>query len=223
MKRLIWIALFSCMTSAIFAQETRVLFGRLTVFNEYPVANVNISAKKAGTSVTTDEFGEFTIVIQQKDILQIKAGVFESVSKRINDETEFLEMNLVFRDTKKNRELATGLGYVTQEQLSYGLAHMSNENNDFCNYDNIFTLIQSKFPGVAVRADSQGGWRVYVRGQKSITQDTPALYVVNGIMYDDLPELTPCDLSSLNIIKEGGSSLYGMRGAYGVVVIETKK
>jgi len=30
-------------------------------------------------------------------------------------------------------------------------------------------------------------------------------------------------MSSLNIIKEGGSTLYGMRGANGVVVIETKK
>ncbi len=103
------IALFvACLLFAIpsFAQ-TRVVRGKLTTFNKYPVQNVEIASKKAKSTVMTDSLGQFEIVCNEKDVIQIKAKVFQALNKKVNADDEYISANLIFRDTPQNRELAT--------------------------------------------------------------------------------------------------------------------
>jgi len=213
------LGLFFAMGS--FAQ-TRVLKGKLTTFNEYPVQNVEVAAKKAKSSVTTDSLGEFEIVCNEKDVIQIKAKVFKALSKRVDEDDDYITANLIFNDSPKNREIATGLGYISHEQLTFALAHMADENNDFCNYTDVFSLIKGRFPGVQIKINSSGTQGVYIRGQKSVYQDTEAVYVVDGIRVSDVSFVNPCELATIDVLKDGGAALYGSDAANGMVVMETK-
>ena len=99
-----------CLIFAVpsFAQ-TRVVKGKLTTFNQYPVQNVEVASKKAKSTVTTDSLGQFEIVCNEKDVIQIKAKVFKALTKRVDEDDDYVTANLVFHDTPKNREIATGL------------------------------------------------------------------------------------------------------------------
>jgi len=202
--------------------QTRVVKGKITTFNTYPVQNVEIASKKAKSTVMTDSLGQFEIVCNERDVIMIKTKVFLALNKKVNEDDNFVEANLIFRDTPKNREIATGLGYITHEQLTFALAHLADQNNDFCNYNNVFDLIRGKFPGVQIKASSSGGEGIYVRGDKSITGDNEAIYVVDGMRVNDIQFINPCDMSTIDILKDGGAALYGGNAANGVVVIETK-
>lgn len=217
-------ALFAfCMLGVIssFAQ-TRVVRGELTTFNKYPVQNVTVESKKAGSTVTSDSLGRYELVCKEKDVILIKNEVFESVNERVDEDDNYLSTNLVFRNSKKNREIATGMGYISEENLTYALAHLGNENNDFCKYGDVFSLVQGKFNGVEIRSSPMGGQGIYVRGQKSLTGSNEAIYVVDGVRVADVTFVIPCEMATINILKDGGAAMYGSSAANGVVVIETK-
>ena len=202
--------------------QTRVVKGKLTTFNRYPVKNVIVESKKAGSTVMTDSLGEFSLVCLDKDVIKVKNDVFEAVSQKVGEDDNYVSANLIFRDSKKNRETATGMGYISHDQLTFALTNLSAENNDFCSYTDVFSLIQGKFSSVKIQPSQNGGKGIFVRGQKSITGDNEAIYVVDGGRVTDVSYVNPCDMASIDILKDGGAALYGSQAANGVVVIETK-
>ena len=210
--------LFSLSTIA----QTRVVKGKLTTFNKYPVQNVEVASKKAKSTVMTDSLGQFEIVANEKDVIQIRAKVFESLNKKVKSDDEYIQANLIFKDTPQNREIATGLGYITHEQLTFALAHLADQNNDFCNYTDIFSLVRGKFPGVQVMTTPDGGQGIYIRGDKSIYGDNQAVYVIDGMQVSDISYINPCEIATIDVLKDGGAAIYGGNAANGVVVIETK-
>ena len=121
------------------------------------------------------------------------------------------------------RQRAVDLGYIGAADLSYALLHLMGENNDFCNYPDIYTLIRVKFPEVEVKGGSGGsGQGVYVRGQKSITLETEAVYDVDGMRMSDISFVNPCEVAFIDIMKSGGTAVYGTQAVNGVVLIKTK-
>ena len=89
-------------------------------------------------------------------------------------------------------------------------------------------LFVGRFAGVNVyRID--GGIQVVIRGQTSVNSDTQPLYVIDGMTIEAGPGgalmgLNPADIESIEVLKDiGSTSLYGVRGANGVIVIKTKQ
>jgi TonB-dependent SusC/RagA subfamily outer membrane receptor len=68
---------------------------------------------------------------------------------------------------------------------------------------------------------------IQVRGTTTFygNQGDGALVVIDGAIStsQDLIAVSPLDIQSINVMKDGSSSVYGSRGANGVVLIETRK
>ena len=152
--------------------QTRVVSGDLTVFNNYGVQNINITSKKAKSSVTTDSQGHFELVYNEKDIILVEGSVFEPLTGRVSKKDDYFTVNLVFLDTPENRRIATGKGYISKEALTFALANLQDENNDFCNYTDIFSLVKGKFTGVEVKA-SESGDRGSISEDKNRLREIP--------------------------------------------------
>ena len=202
--------------------QTRVVYGKLTAYNKYPVQNIEVKTKKSKASVKSDSLGMFSIVCNEEDKIIIKPKAFRTVSRKVSEDTDTLHINLIFIDTKSNREVATGYGYISQEDLTYATNHLQQENNEFCNYTNIFELIKGRFPGVSVSSGQIGG-AVYIRGATSVNMSNEALYVVDGGVVSTIDYIHPCDVRSIDVLKDASAAIYGTRGSNGVVVIQTKK
>jgi TonB-dependent SusC/RagA subfamily outer membrane receptor len=220
MKFYLILATALIITSAAHAQN-RVVYGNLTAYNSFPVMNVEVTSKKAKATTMSDSLGNFSIVCLEKDVVMIKPKGFQAVNKKVNDKTDSLQINLVFIDTKKNRELAVNSGYMTETNLNYAVTNLEEENNDYCKYSDIFTLIRST-QGSSITVSNSGV--ITIRGGKtSFSGMDQALIIVDGQPTTNIDWITPCSVRSINILKGADATIYGTRAGNGVVVITTTK
>ena len=221
--RTLTIIICCLLSSTLSFAQTRVVQGVLTAYNKYPVANIEVLAKKSKSTTMSDSLGNFSIVCKEKDQIKIKAEAFKTTSRNVDKHSsDTLRINLIFMDSKKNRELAIGYGYMKKEELTFAAEHMEQENNDFCSYQNIYELLRGRFPGVTVDGTS-GSYKVYIRGAQSINSGNDVLFVVDGSPVMDISGIFPCNIGTIDVIKDGMASIYGTRGSNGVILIETKR
>ena len=79
--------------------------------------------------------------------------------------------------------------------------------------------------GMTSTADSRGNVSMQIRGRNSLMFNSAPLVILDGITYDgNINQINPAIVESINVLKDAGAtSLYGSRGANGVIVINTKK
>jgi len=208
-------------SAAAFAQN-RVVHGKLTAYNTFPVMNVEVSSKKAKATTMSDSLGHFSIVCLEKDVIMIKPKVFEPVNEKVNeDDTDSISINLVFIDTKKNREIAVNSGFMTETNLNYAVLHLEEQNNDYCKYTDIYELIRGT-QGSSITIDNSG--QIIVRGgNTSFSGAIQALIIVDGQPTTNIDWIRPCFVRSVKVLKDSEAAIYGSRGGNGVVVITTKQ
>lgn len=108
------------------------------------------------------------------------------------------------------------LGYVNP---------IRNINNALGKSANFEQILAGRAPGLQVLQGNGQPATVTIRGQGTINGGTDPLYIVNGIPMEanDFDKLNPNDFKSVDILRdEAATSLYGSRGANGVMVITTK-
>ena len=90
-------------------------------------------------------------------------------------------------------------------------------------YNSIFDLLRDE-PGVYVAPGGGNGVmpKIYVRGISTNTENTQPLFVVDGILTDNVTYLQPEDIYSVEVLKDGTASIYGMQGQNGVIIFKTK-
>ncbi|MGH2829576.1 MAG: TonB-dependent receptor plug domain-containing protein [Actinomycetota bacterium] len=89
--------------------------------------------------------------------------------------------------------------------------------------------MEGRFPGVRVVRTPGGGFSIRIRGVSTLLGDTEPLYVVDGIPVNVEPGrgldwLNPADIARIDVLKDAAeTSMYGVRGANGVILITTKR
>ena len=93
------------------------------------------------------------------------------------------------------------------------------------NTTNALQALQGQAAGVNITSTSGqpgGGFKVNIRGVGTIGNANP-LYVVDGVITNDITYLNNSDIASVDILKDAASSaIYGINGANGVVLITTR-
>lgn len=90
-------------------------------------------------------------------------------------------------------------------------------------------LLRGRIAGVTVARADDGGLLVRVRGSTSMHGSDAPLFVIDGVPLQPSPTgslqgINPYDIESIKVLKDPASlTLYGSRGANGVVVIKMKK
>lgn len=89
-------------------------------------------------------------------------------------------------------------------------------------------LLANRFPGVVVTRTPDGGIGIRIRGRTSILGSNAPLFVIDGLPIEPGPGgalfgINPYDIESIEVLTDPASiTMYGVRGANGVVVIKTK-
>ena len=90
-------------------------------------------------------------------------------------------------------------------------------------------VLQGRVSGVIVTRAADGGIAVQIRGQSAQLGNTQPLYVLDGVPIEPGPNgslsgVSPYDIESIRVLKDPADlTMYGSRGANGVIVIKTKK
>ena len=97
-------------------------------------------------------------------------------------------------------------------------------------FADVAAMLQGRVPGLQVIRLSNGDISLRIRGTSSLSQDGEPLVVIDGMAVQPgslsrvLRALDPHEIRSIRVLKDVAStSAYGMRGAYGVILIETKR
>lgn len=90
--------------------------------------------------------------------------------------------------------------------------------------DNVSPELQGKVAGVTVTSDVPGsGSSIRIRGASSITGGVAPLYIVDGVIMDNIEYLNPADIESIEVLKDASATaIYGAIAPGGVVIITTK-
>ncbi len=89
-------------------------------------------------------------------------------------------------------------------------------------------LLMSRFPGIVVARAPDGSLAIRIRGRTSILGSNEPLYVIDGLPVNPGPGggltgINPHDIESIEVLTDAASTtMYGVRGANGVIVIKTK-
>lgn len=122
------------------------------------------------------------------------------------------------------------VAYGTAKKSSFtgSASVVSGEKISKMQTSNVSKSLEGAMAGVQISQSSgQPGAsaNIYVRGIGSISAGKEALIVVDGVPYEgNLNQIAPNDIESMTVLKDAAAnSLYGARGANGVVLITTKK
>lgn len=89
---------------------------------------------------------------------------------------------------------------------------------DYSMYTNIYEVLRT-IPGVQVN-----GTVITIRGVgTSLTNSTEPLFVLNGLVVSTIDEINPGDVESIEVLRGPDTSMYGAKGANGVIVINLKR
>lgn len=217
-KFLLTFCLFVFVPGLIWAQS-HVIHGVIHVFDSIPLIGVEVTAKSSKLTVKTDSLGQFVISCNEKDKLKIKANGYYNQNVNIDPEVKLVAINMKMKPGEKQREYAIGYGHASERDRIAAISNVTNKDSDFSRYNNMYDLIRSHLGVQVIRGE------VIVRGDKTFQGNNAALIVVDGALFDGeiLRTMSPLDVKSISVIKDGNSAVYGSRGVNGVVIIETKK
>jgi len=119
------------------------------------------------------------------------------------------------------------IGYSTQKKkdLTGSVAVVNTQNMIAQPVGEVTKQLQGQASGVTVVSSGQPGEapQVHIRGFNTFGNNTP-LYVIDGVPTQNISDLNPGDIESMQVLKDASSSsIYGARASNGVIIITTKK
>ena len=200
--------------------------GRITDEKGVGLPGVTVLVKGTTNGTQTDADGRFSIVAPADATLvfsfvgyatqEVAVGGRSSVDARMVTDTQGLSEVVV-------------VGYLAQDRQNITSA-VSTLNVKEATKAPVATItqgLQGRVAGVQVQGSGGPGDApvITIRGIGTLGNATSApLYIIDGLWTDNIRDLNPNDIETLNVLKDASSTaVYGSRGANGVIQITTKK
>lgn len=190
-------------------------------------ASINVPGTKVGTMTGLD--GDFTLSIPSniKDVTVSYIG-YKSQTIPLSKFVKGIPLTIRLEQANIGLDEVVVVGYGTSRKgdLTGSIASVKSDKLEDRENDNVLGTLQGQLAGVEITNTSGtpgGEMEVHIRGAASINASDAPLYVVDGIPVDDISDLNPSDIASIDVLKDASSSaIYGSRGANGVLLIKTK-
>lgn len=246
MRRLFIMCLCVVFAVSLSTAQTKAVKGKITDEKNVPVANASILVKGTTVGTTSASDGSFSINVPATGkTLVISSLNFTSQEVAISGKTDF---QIKLQAATQNLEEVVVVGYGTQKKknLTASVSTLGAEKVENKPFAAIDQMLQGAAPGLqATSATGQPGavTAVRIRGVGSFSYGgARPLYVIDGVQINDgdlsngnsggfsinpstnvLATLNSDDIEAVSVLKDAAAtSIYGSRGANGVIVITTK-
>lgn len=188
-----------------------------------PGATVLVVGTNNGT--TSDFDGNFSLEAAKGASISVNYVGFKTQILVVNDSNP-LTIQLL-QDNKLDEVIVVGYGTQKRSNLVGSVATIDVEKATQIPTTNVTELLRGRAAGVQVNlGDARpGGYsNIVIRGNVSVAGGNSPLIIVDGLPYDNLNDISPDDISSVEILKDAASTaIYGARASNGVVLVTTKK
>lgn len=189
-----------------------------------PLIGASVIAEgQKGNAVVTDIDGRYSISMQAGQTLRVTYVGCNPFTKKIT-ESQTLDIQLS-GISELNEVVVIGYGTMKKSDLTGSVTTIAAENLKKTPASSLANALQGQAAGVTVNSLSgRPGAQAEVRIRGVGTVNSPApIYVVDGVITDDISFLSPNDIESTEILKDASATaIYGSRGANGVVIVTTR-
>ncbi len=208
----------------ITAQEVRVS-GKVTSPTGEPLVGVSVSVKGTRSGTTTDVSGNYAITVPDDAVLIFSSVGFETTEVAVAGKT-IIDVTLTVSEKIQDAVVVVGYGTARRKDLTGSVASVSGSELAKQPVLTATQAVQGKVAGVQVisSGDPNALPIIRIRGTGTMFAGANPLYVVDGIINDDIRNINSADIVSMEILKDASATaIYGMRAANGVILITTKK
>lgn len=208
----------------VFAQQTKTISGQILDPQGMPLPGAEVKVIDKNIFDITDFDGNFTLEeVEVGDVFRVTFLGFEAQEINIGTQNEYT-VNLTESAAELSEVVVVGYGTQQKQDITGSIAIVEGEELTKQPNVNPISSVQGKVAGVNITNSGRPGAspNIKIRGVGSVSNASP-LYVVDGVLTDNIDYLNSADIKSLNILKDASSAaIYGIRAANGVIVIETK-
>jgi TonB-linked SusC/RagA family outer membrane protein len=225
---LIMLGLLLC-TQQLLAQS-RIVRGTVVDFNGLPLPSASVRVPGTTIGTVTDTTGSFSLSVPQTaQTIEISSIGFATQTLTIPADGEVMVRMQQSGTTALQEVVVTGYGTRRRTEFTGATSKVTAEQIQQVPIASFDQILQGRAPGLYVASGSgQPGSaaRVNIRGVGTLGGGYDPLYVVDGVPIEPavFRTLNPNDFESVDVLKDAaGASLYGSRGANGVIVITTRR
>ena len=237
-------------TVQVVSAQDRTVTGRVTDSKDgSPVAGASVQPKGSRTGTSTKPDGTFSLSVGSNvTTLVITSVGYESQEVSVAGKSSVEVSFVATFGSNLNEVVVTGYGTAKKKDLTGSVGSVKEKDFNKGVFTSPDQLFQGKVSGVQVLNNSGqpgGAATIKIRGNSTVTGSGQPLFVVDGVPLDGrsarpgvgdvgfggsnpasnpLNFINPSDIVSIDILKDASATaIYGSRGAYGVVLITTKR
>lgn len=217
MKSLLHLVFILFLSIQLQAQQKKITGNVTSASDGIPLPGVNVIVKGTTTGTQTDFDGNYAIMVADGDVLQFSYVAYKML--------EYIVRNKTVINVKLEEDGATLDEVVV---VGYGTSRRSTNTRKYKNRQVSYAL-SNKVAGVNSNTKRNGynTSAISLRGVGSIDTNKKPLYVVDGVPITSDANIAAIDkksIASTTILRtQDATSMYGARGANGIIIIETKK
>lgn len=223
LKKAIRVLFLSLFSFTAYAQQK--VTGTVKDATGEPMIGVNILAD-GNSAAVTDFNGNFAISnVTPKTIIKVSYIGYKDQEIRVGNSKA---LTFVMQENSEvlDEVVVVGYGTMKKSDLTGAISSISSEEIVAKGSANILSAMQGSVAGVNITQSSSragGTMDIEIRGKSSINSDTSPLFIVDGVMCDDIDFLNEQDIEKIDILKDASSTaIYGSRATAGVVMVTTK-
>ena len=188
-----------------------------------PGANILVAGTNVGT--VTDIEGHYVIEAADDATLTVSYIGYVTQTVEVNGRSE-INVTLAYDDQALEEVVVVGYGTQRKTDVTGSVAALSTKEFAQQPVTRFDQVLQGRVTGVQVTqaGGAPGGdSKIRIRGANSVLGNNDPLYVIDGFVGADYNTINPSDIETIQVLKDAAStSVYGSRGANGVVIITTK-
>lgn len=207
----------------IAVRELRVS-GKVTSAAGVPLSGVSVTIKGSSVGTVTDDNGDYALTVPDDATLQFTSVGYQPVEERVNGRSS-INVTMQAAETSLNEVVVVGYSTQRKRDLTGSVTSVKGDEVAKMPNTNPVSSLQGRVAGLTIANSGEAGVApvVRIRGINSTNSASP-VYVVDGILQDNIDYLNPADIETMDVLRDPSSiAIYGMRGANGVIAITTKR
>lgn len=213
-----------CSVLNVFAQQVLVS-GNIVDDTGVSVIGASVLEKGTTNGTISDIDGKFSISVSKESTLVVSFVGYSTQEIPVQGKTFF---DIVLKEDSEvlDEVVVVGYGTMKKNDLTGAISSVSAKDLGKQPSSSLGAALQGRATGLQVISNGAPGDNVSmkIRGIGSIVGSDPLL-VIDGVPTDvPLNMINMNDVETVNVLKDASATaIYGSRGAYGVIIITTKK
>ncbi|MGV8826888.1 MAG: SusC/RagA family TonB-linked outer membrane protein [Breznakibacter sp.] len=211
----------------VVGQNKLIVSGKVVASDGSVIPGVNVLIQGTTSGTITDGDGLYRLELENgaDAILEFSFIGYTSQQVKVAGKSN---INIVLQEDAVSLDevVAVGYGIRKKSDLTGAVNSVNAAAITETGKTSVLGSIQGMSPGVQIKSTSSragGSFDIQIRGKNSISGVSSPLYVVDGIITDNIDFLNPQDIEKIDILKDASSTaIYGSRGSNGVVIVQTK-